>query len=127
MHYWPKSAKESSINFDTRTATCSIAVNAAAEDNGCLWVLPGSHKAGDLYPGCLTKSAGSRPVAGGVIELEVLPEDVPKRVFLPLAAGDMSVRRGTWGGALPSGLMCLSCLCADPRGVDRPRVWRERV
>jgi hypothetical protein len=92
MHYWPKAGKESGRVFDTRTATCSIAVNAATRKNGCLWVLPGSHAAQDLYPGCLSKAADSRAVAGGVIKLEVLPEDVSKREFLPLSAGDLSVR-----------------------------------
>jgi hypothetical protein len=66
-------------------------VNAATEANGCLWVLPGSHARQGLYPGTVTKAAHSRPAAGGVLSLELLPEDVPKRVFLPLAAGDMSI------------------------------------
>jgi hypothetical protein len=54
-------------------------------------VLPGSHQSQALYPGCLTKAAGSRQAAGGVISLQVLPEDLPKRVFLPLQPGDLSI------------------------------------
>jgi len=88
MHYWPKSL---SSTFDTRTATVSIAVNDADETRGCLWVLPGSHKSRDLYPGCVTKKADSRQDGGGVIELHLLEEDVPKRVFLPLSAGDATI------------------------------------
>jgi len=88
MHYWPKSRSGA---FDTRTTTVSVAVNAADETRGCLWVLPGSHKSRALYPGCVTRRTDSRPDGGGVIELSLLPEDVPRRVFVPLEAGDASV------------------------------------
>jgi phytanoyl-CoA hydroxylase len=88
MNYWPRSASGA---FDTRTATCSIAVNAASEGNGCLWVLPGSHKAGALYPGFRSTLEGSRPEGGGVINVAVAEEDLARRVWLPLAAGDMTV------------------------------------
>jgi hypothetical protein len=88
MHYWPKSASNA---FDTRTVTLSVAVNDADETRGCLWVLPGSHCARAMYPGCTTRRADSRPDGGGVIELQMLPEDVPRRVFLPLAAGDATI------------------------------------
>jgi hypothetical protein len=91
MHYWPKSSSSSSSPFDTRTTTVSIAVNDADESRGCLWVLPGSHKTRSLYPGCVTKKADSRQDGGGVIELHLLEEDIPKRVFLPLSAGDATI------------------------------------
>jgi phytanoyl-CoA hydroxylase len=87
-HYWPKSASGA---FDMRTATCSIAVNAATRDNGCLWVLPGSHRAGAVYPGAVGKLAGSRAAGGGVLDVELKAEDAPRRAWLPLGAGDMSV------------------------------------
>jgi ectoine hydroxylase-related dioxygenase (phytanoyl-CoA dioxygenase family) len=88
MHYWPKSKSGA---FDTRTTTVSVAVNAADEERGCLWVLPGSHKSRELYAGCVTRRSDSRPDGGGVIELTLLPEDVPRRVFVPLEPGDCSV------------------------------------
>lgn len=87
MHYWPKSRSGA---FDTRTTTCSVAINDADAENGCLWVLPGTHKSQSLYPGCVSKLAGSRPEAGGVIVLEVLPEDEGRKVDVRLGAGDAS-------------------------------------
>ena len=54
-------------------------------------MLPGSHLTKDLYPGCLSTLEGSRPIAGGVISLKVLEEDLPRRVFLSLNPGDMTV------------------------------------
>jgi len=88
MHYWPKSKSNA---FDTRTATVSIAVNDADETRGCLWVLPQSHISKALYPGCVTKKVDSRQDGGGVIELHLLKEDIPRRVFLPLRAGDATI------------------------------------
>jgi len=88
MHYWPKSRSGA---FDTRTVTLSVAVNAADEARGCLWVLPGSHREKALYPGCVTRRADSRPDGGGVIELKLLPGDAERRVFLPLQAGDATI------------------------------------
>jgi hypothetical protein len=103
QHYWPKSASGA---FDTRTATVSLALNAADTDNGCLWVLPGSHASRGLYAGCTRRLAGSRPDGGGVIDLELLPGDAEKRVFLPLEAGDVTVHdewivHGSEGNASP--------------------------
>jgi hypothetical protein len=143
MHYWPKRARASTRPWDTRTATCSIAVNEASEANGCLWVLPGSHAAKDLYPGCLGKLEDSRPIAGGVIKLEVLPEDMPRRVFLPLAAGDMTVHEEWVSGVfcpphprfsnspLFSHLVVLALPLAPPRRhfahlIDCPRKRRQQ-
>lgn len=85
--YWPKSASKA---FDTRTTTCSVAINGADEANGCLWVLPGSHASQGFYAGCKSTLPGSRPDAGGVITLEILPEDEPRKAFLPLEPGDVS-------------------------------------
>ena len=85
MQYWPKSASRS---FDTLTATFSLAVNDASESNGCLWALPGSHKLAGAYPGATRRLNGSRPDGGGMIELVLQPEDVSRKAFLPLAAGD---------------------------------------
>jgi hypothetical protein len=121
MHYWPKAAPGGGTVFDTRTATCSIAVNAATLTNGCLWVLPGSHASRGLYPGCLTKATGSRDVAGGVIQLEVLTEDVPRREFLPLAPGDISVR-GSHGVTAGNGSPPPITLCRSTRAQIYTRI-----
>ena len=83
--YWPKSKTNS---FDLRTATFSLAVNAADEVNGCLWYLPGSHKLRGTYAGRVSVMDESRPLGGGVIDVAVLPEDLPRRHFLTLDAGD---------------------------------------
>lgn len=88
MHYWPKRAAGNSEEWDTRTATVSVAVNAASRENGCLWVLPGSHKARALYPGCVSRIVDGRPSGGGIISLALLPEDEPRRVYLELEPGD---------------------------------------
>lgn len=88
MHYWPKRAAGNVEEWDTRTATVSVAINAATKANGCLWVLPGSHAARALYPGCVSRVVDGRPSGGGIISLELLPADEPRRVFLELAPGD---------------------------------------
>ncbi len=85
--YWPRSASDT---LDTRTLTVSIAVNAASEANGCLWVLPGSHKSRTLH-GEMGKLAGSRPDAGGVLVLSLSPEELAARTFLPLQPGDATL------------------------------------
>lgn len=88
QHYWPRSASGA---FDTRTATVSIAVNRADEENGCLWVLPGSHAPRALYAGAVSRRADSRPDGGGVIDVELTSADAARRVYLPLAPGDATV------------------------------------
>ena len=91
MHYWMKRAPTNAEEWDTRTATVSVAINAAGPSNGCLWVLPGSHRSRALYPGCVTRVVNSRPAGGGVISLALQPEDEPRRVFLELAPGDATI------------------------------------
>lgn len=91
MHYWPKRAADNAEEWDTRTATVSVAVNAASKENGCLWVLPGSHRERALYPGCVSRVVDGRPSGGGIISLALLPEDEPKRVYLELAPGDATI------------------------------------
>jgi hypothetical protein len=103
MSYWPRSHTPG--RFDMRTATCSVAVNRAGKENGCLWVLPGSHT--EAYRGKQGVLAGSRPDGGGVIDVQLLPGDEGKRVFLELEAGDMTVHNeailhGSEGNASPS-------------------------
>ena len=85
MMYWPKSA---SGRFDTRTATFSLASNEADEENGCLWVLPGSHRLRGSYSGSVSRITESRDTGGGAIDVQLLPDDMPRRLPLPLAPGD---------------------------------------
>lgn len=91
MHYWPKRAAGNPEEWDTRTATVSVAVNAATRGNGCLWVLPGSHAPRALYPGCVSRVVDGRPSGGGIISLAVLPEDEPRKAFIELAPGDATL------------------------------------
>jgi ectoine hydroxylase-related dioxygenase (phytanoyl-CoA dioxygenase family) len=80
LGYWPTNTP------DTLTATCSLALDDADSENGCLKVLPGSHK-GPLRP--------HRPLHGqGKDEFHILsitldPDETI--VELPLRRGDITV------------------------------------
>lgn len=80
LGYWPTGTPE------PLTATCSLALDDADEENGCLRVVPGSQK-GALRP--------HRPMHGGgrdashILSIELTPED--RIVLLPLKRGDMTV------------------------------------
>ncbi|MDO7836634.1 phytanoyl-CoA dioxygenase family protein [Sphingobium sp. HBC34] len=80
LGYWPTGAPE------PLTATCSLALDDADSENGCLKVVPGSHKQG-LRP--------HQPVAGTDRDTShilsiALTEDDPV-VELPLKRGDITV------------------------------------
>jgi ectoine hydroxylase-related dioxygenase (phytanoyl-CoA dioxygenase family) len=78
--YWPTGTPE------PLTATCSLALDDADEENGCLRVVPGSQK-GELRP--------HRPLHGSdreqshILSVELTAED--RVVDLPLRRGDMTV------------------------------------
>jgi hypothetical protein len=80
LGYWPTGAPE------PLTATCSLALDDADSENGCLQVVPGSQK-GKLRP--------HRPLHGEdrnsshVLSVELTPDDPV--VHLPLKRGDMTV------------------------------------
>lgn len=80
LGYWPTGTPE------PLTATCSLALDDADEENGCLRVVPGSQK-GDLRP--------HRPLHGEdresshILSVELTDEDPV--VLLPLKRGDMTV------------------------------------
>lgn len=80
LGYWPTGTPE------PLTATCSLALDDADEENGCLRVVPGSQK-GDLRP--------HRPLHGSdrdtshILTVELTSEDPV--VLLPLKRGDMTV------------------------------------
>jgi ectoine hydroxylase-related dioxygenase (phytanoyl-CoA dioxygenase family) len=80
LGYWPIGTPE------PLTATCSLALDDADEENGCLRVVPGSHK-GELRP--------HRPLHGNdrdsshILSVELTSDD--PIVSLPLKRGDMTV------------------------------------
>jgi ectoine hydroxylase-related dioxygenase (phytanoyl-CoA dioxygenase family) len=80
LGYWPIGTPE------PLTATCSLALDDADDENGCLRVVPGSQK-GELRP--------HRPLHGNdrdashILSVELTPDDPV--VALPLRRGDMTV------------------------------------
>lgn len=80
LGYWPTGTPE------PLTATCSLALDDADSENGCLRVVPGSHKTG-LRP--------HRPLLGKdresshILSVELTAED--EIVELPLRRGDITV------------------------------------
>jgi phytanoyl-CoA hydroxylase len=95
LGYWPTGTPE------PRTATCSLALDNADPENGCLRVVPGSQKHG-LRP--------HRPLMGEdrskshILSVELSDED--KVVDLPLKRGDITVHdelivHGSGGNSSP--------------------------
>lgn len=80
LGYWPTGTP------DRQTATCSLALDDADSENGCLRVVPGSQR-GELRP--------HRPLHGTdrenshVLTVDLAPED--QVVELPLKRGDITV------------------------------------
>ena len=80
LGYWPTGTP------DPWTATCSLALDDADEENGCLRVVPGSQK-GALRP--------HRPLHGAsrnsshILSIELTPDD--RIAMLPLKRGDTTV------------------------------------
>ena len=87
MAYWPKRSGQ-----DTRTATVSLALNAANEDNGCLLVLPSSHKSKSLY-GAHEDFGKNKDEKGDTraIVLKLTAEDEGKIVPLPVVRGGCTI------------------------------------
>ncbi len=80
LGYWPTGTP------DPYTATCSLALDDANEENGCLRVVPGSQK------GALRRHRplhGDDRNASHVLSVELTPED--QVISLPLKRGDMTV------------------------------------
>ncbi len=80
LGYWPTGTSEQV------TATCSLALDDADAENGCLRVVPGSHK-GQLRPHRPLHGAGRD--ASHVLSVELTESD--RVVELPLRQGDMTV------------------------------------
>jgi ectoine hydroxylase-related dioxygenase (phytanoyl-CoA dioxygenase family) len=90
MAYWPRKTP------DTRTVTCSLALDDADLENGCLRVVPGSHKAQLRKHRPLAQDLAARGEADGttredahaqVADLE--PDD--EVVYLPVRRGDITL------------------------------------
>jgi phytanoyl-CoA hydroxylase len=83
LGYWPTGAPE------TATATCSLAVDDADSENGCLRVVPGSHK-GPLRPHRpLHQSGGSGREASHILSITL--DQTDQVIELPLRQGDITV------------------------------------
>ena len=86
LGYWPTGTP------DTATTTCSLALDDADADNGCLRVVPGSHLETDLRPHKPVFSAGESANlrdGGHSLSIELSAQD--KVVLLPVKRGDVTV------------------------------------
>ena len=86
LGYWPATPSE------TLTATCSLALDDADDENGCLQVVPGSHREPKLRPHrplLRSTSDGEDREEGHTLSIEILPDD--KIVSLPVKRGSISV------------------------------------
>lgn len=83
LGYWPTGTP------DPHTATCSLALDDADSENGCLRVVPGSQK-GELRPHHPLHSSGTGDrETSHILSVELRPEEAI--VELPLKRGDMTV------------------------------------
>jgi hypothetical protein len=85
LGYWPTGTP------DTRTVTCSLALDDATPDNGCLQVVPGSHLEPRLRahrPSAWSTSPELRDEAH-TLTVELLPTD--RVVTLPVPRGSITV------------------------------------
>jgi len=85
LGYWPTGTP------DTRTVTCSLALDDATLENGCLQVVPGSQQEPDLRPhrpSAWSSSAALREEAH-TLTVELRPTDAI--VALPLRRGSITV------------------------------------
>jgi ectoine hydroxylase-related dioxygenase (phytanoyl-CoA dioxygenase family) len=80
LGYWPTGTP------DTITATCSLALDDADSENGCLRVVPGSHK-GAIRPHRPLHGSGRE--ASHILSIELDAAD--EVVELPLRRGDITV------------------------------------
>jgi len=67
-----------------------VALDEATIDNGCLWVLPGSHRSGVIWP---TKPHGTDDFDGGE-EAYGFPDDVRTALPIELQPGDAVIFHG---------------------------------
>jgi hypothetical protein len=85
LGYWPTDTP------DTRTVTCSLALDDASPENGCLQVVPGSHREAELRshrPSAWSSSPELRQEAH-TLSVELRPADAI--VSLPVRRGSITV------------------------------------
>lgn len=85
LGYWPTNTP------DTRTVTCSLALDDATPENGCLRVVPGSHREPSLRPhrAAAWSSDPSLREEAHTLSVELLPSD--HVVTLPVLRGSITV------------------------------------
>ena len=83
LGYWPTGTP------DTRTATCSLALDDATADNGCLRVVPGSHREQRLRPHRPLVPAEAPRDGAHTLAIELRSDD--SVALLPVARGSLTV------------------------------------
>jgi ectoine hydroxylase-related dioxygenase (phytanoyl-CoA dioxygenase family) len=85
LGYWPIGTP------DTMTTTCSLALDDADAENGCLAVVPGSHLEAALRAHHPVYKSDDDDIRGGghTLALEMKPND--ETVLLPVRRGDVTV------------------------------------
>ncbi len=85
LGYWPTGTP------DTATTTCSLALDNADEENGCLMVVPGSHLEPELrnHRPVFESENGDLRDGGHTLEIELRDEDTT--VLLPVRTGDVTI------------------------------------
>jgi phytanoyl-CoA hydroxylase len=85
LGYWPTGTP------DTRTVTCSLALDDATLENGCLRVVPGSHLEARLRPHRPSAWSTSPELRAEAHTLTVELSERDKIVALPLSRGSITV------------------------------------
>jgi ectoine hydroxylase-related dioxygenase (phytanoyl-CoA dioxygenase family) len=82
LGYWPSGTP------DDRTTTCSLALDDADESNGCLRVVPGTHREASLRPHKPLFADGDRNKSH-ILSVQLAPDEV--EVLLPVRRGDVTI------------------------------------
>jgi ectoine hydroxylase-related dioxygenase (phytanoyl-CoA dioxygenase family) len=85
LGYWPTGTP------DTRTVTCSLALDDATPENGCLRVVPGSHREPKLRPHRPSAWSTSPALRDEAHTLTVELSDADPIVTLPVRRGSITV------------------------------------
>ena len=104
--------------------TCWVAITDATPDNGCVWVLPGVHRAGTLAPPCTRRSGSSAAEdPDGAVEVPVRAREhrrvlVAHAALRPATTAPARCARPTSCSSQPDGAVALR---GDPdAGPGRP-------
>jgi phytanoyl-CoA hydroxylase len=85
LGYWPTGTP------DTRTVTCSLALDDATLENGCLQVVPGSHREAELRPHRPSAWSSSPELRAEAHTLTVELRAADAIVPLPVRRGSITV------------------------------------